>query len=94
MGDADFVTDGPTGETPRSITIPTDAVLGTTVMRVSTKFKDDGLPSFCENGFDGEVEDYALSIMPTLSVETFGFENFAEKPPNPARESVRYSICL
>ena len=83
LGDATSVADGITGNSPLSITIPNTAVLGETVMRVSTKYKDDGLPSSCENGFDGEVEDYVLDIMPTLSVDKFGFENFMVFPnPN------------
>ena len=95
MGDAFDIPDGPTDQTPRSITIPNDAILGTTIMRVSTKFKDDGLPSFCENGFDGEVEDYAISIMPTLSVETFGFENFVVYPnPNKGEFTIKLSTTL
>ncbi|PWH84083.1 peptidase [Algibacter marinivivus] len=83
MGDATNTSNGPTGETPRSITVPIDALLGSTVMRVSTKFKGDGIAGSCENSFDGEVEDYTLNIMPTLSVEEFGFENFLVFPnPN------------
>lgn len=63
LGDAFNVTDGFTGSSALSIIIPADAVLGTTIMRVSTKFKDDGLPSACEDSFDGEVEDYTINIL-------------------------------
>jgi hypothetical protein len=64
-------------------------------MRVSTKYKDDGLPSFCESDFDGEVEDYTLNIMPTLSVEEFGFENFVIYPnPNQGEFIVKLNASL
>ncbi|WP_396602426.1 reprolysin-like metallopeptidase [Algibacter sp. R77976] len=90
LGDAFNVTNGATGNSPLSITIPTDAILGSTVMRVSTKYKDDGIPTSCENGFDGEVEDYTLNIMPTLSVKEFGFENFVVYPnPNKGEFTIK-----
>ncbi|MEL0455612.1 reprolysin-like metallopeptidase [Flavobacteriaceae bacterium SZ-1-7] len=83
LGDAFNVANGRTGNSPLSITIPNDAILGNTIMRVATKYKDDGLPTSCENGFDGEIEDYTISVQPTLSIEEFGFENFAVFPnPN------------
>lgn len=83
LGDATNVTNGTTTNSPFSIAVPVAASLGNTIMRVSTKYKDDGLPTSCENGFDGEVEDYTLNVMPTLSIEEFGFENFMVFPnPN------------
>ena len=90
MGDAFNVNNGATGNSPLSISVPIDAVLGSTVMRVSTKFKGDGIAGSCENGFDGEVEDYTLNIMPTLSVEEFGFENFLVYPnPNKGEFTIK-----
>ncbi len=65
LGDATNVADGPTSGSPYSITVPADAVLGTTRMRVSTKFGTD--PSSCETGFDGEVEDYSVNIVSDLA---------------------------
>ncbi|MGB5417390.1 reprolysin-like metallopeptidase [Algibacter sp.] len=95
LGDAFNVADGATGNSPLSITIPVDAVLGNTKMRVTTKYKDDGLPSACENAFDGEVEDYGLNIMPTLSVEAFGFDNFAVYPnPNTGTFTIKLSTAI
>ncbi len=71
LGDATNVTNGATGHSPLSIMVPSDAVLGHTTMRVSTKYKGDGLPNFCEKGFDGEVEDYTITIQPaSTSFET------------------------
>ncbi|NMH88931.1 zinc-dependent metalloprotease [Flavivirga algicola] len=63
LGDATNVTNGVTTNSPLSITVPINAMPGNTVMRVSTKYKDDGLPVSCENGFDGEVEDYTINIL-------------------------------
>ncbi|MFI0428754.1 reprolysin-like metallopeptidase [Mariniflexile sp. HMF6888] len=83
LGTATNVTNSATSNSSLSITVPVDASLGKTIMRVSTKFDDDGPPSACENGFDGEVEDYTLSIMPTTTIDAFGFENLVVFPnPN------------
>ncbi|MCT4629080.1 choice-of-anchor D domain-containing protein [Winogradskyella sp.] len=43
-----------------SISIPATATLGTTRMRVSTKYGSN--PTSCETGFDGEVEDYGIVV--------------------------------
>ncbi|TGV01768.1 zinc-dependent metalloprotease [Flavivirga rizhaonensis] len=64
LGDASNIANGATANSPISITVPLNAVPGNTTMRVSTKFKDDGLPTSCDNGFDGEVEDYTINILP------------------------------
>ncbi len=61
MGSAFKVTDGPTSNSPRSITVPMTAIVGSTRMRVSTKYNVSPSSS-CETGFDGEVEDYTLII--------------------------------
>ncbi|TYA74398.1 reprolysin-like metallopeptidase [Seonamhaeicola marinus] len=63
LGDATNTANGLTGNSPISIVVPGNAVLGNTVMRVSTKYKDDGIPFSCENGFDGEVEDYTINVL-------------------------------
>ncbi|MFG6685097.1 reprolysin-like metallopeptidase [Mariniflexile sp. HNIBRBA6329] len=95
LGDATNVTNGTTGNSPRSITVPLAALLGNTIMRISTKFKDDGQPTACENGFDGEVEDYTLNITPTLTIEEFGFENFIVFPnPNKGAFSIQLNGSL
>ncbi len=65
LGDATGVSSGPTSNSPFSVKVPLDAVSGSTIMRVSTKYKDDGEPTPCENGFDGEVEDYTINILNT-----------------------------
>ncbi|NJX14467.1 reprolysin-like metallopeptidase [Tamlana crocina] len=82
LGDATDVSDGPTGNSPVSITIPNNAILGNTIMRVATKYKQDGAPTSCENDFDGEVEDYTINVEAELSIQEFGFANF-NVFPNP-----------
>ncbi len=68
LGGAYGVFDGPTSNSPHAIVIPSDAVLGTTTMRVSTKLVSDG-PNFssCQTGFDGEVEDYTVNVLESIA---------------------------
>jgi hypothetical protein len=95
LGDAFDETDGATGNSPLSVTVPIDALLGNTIMRVITKYKDDGLPTSCENGFDGEVEDYTVNVSATLNIETFGFDNFNVFPnPNAGKFTVKLNGSL
>lgn len=82
LGDAYNSSNIATDNSSLGITIPDDALLGNTLMRVSTKYKNEGLPLACETRFDGEVEDYALRVFPTKQIETFGFDNF-KVFPNP-----------
>jgi len=63
LGDVTNVSNSITNNSPLSITIPANAAIGDTKMRVATKFKDDGLPTPCENGFDGETEDYTITVL-------------------------------
>jgi hypothetical protein len=60
LGYVNNTPNGPTNNCPLSITIPADAQIGTTRMRVSAKYSSD--PSACATSFDGEVEDYTLNI--------------------------------
>jgi hypothetical protein len=53
--------DGPTDGSPFSISVPSDAELGATRMRVSAKWQFE--PTACETDFDGEVEDYTLNVV-------------------------------
>ncbi len=61
LGVAQNVTNGPTSFSPLSITVPANAVLGSTRMRVATKYYW-GYASPCDNNYDGEVEDYEIVI--------------------------------
>lgn len=79
---ADQLTDG----SPLTVTVPNDAVEGTTTMRVSTKYTPPGgndFPTSCEMGFDGEVEDYSLNVINNLSVNDNELDNLIIYPnPN------------
>ncbi|WP_299160392.1 GEVED domain-containing protein [uncultured Tenacibaculum sp.] len=57
-------TSGATSNSGLEITIPSDALTGTTTLRVSTKKADAGDPNSCELNFNGEVEDYTINITP------------------------------
>ncbi|MCF6295914.1 MAG: M12 family metallo-peptidase [Flavobacteriaceae bacterium] len=81
LGDVTNVTNDPTGNSPLAITIPADALLGNTIMRVSTKYSS--APTSCENGADAEVEDYTVNVFASLSVGENVFDNFIIYPnPN------------
>ena len=60
MGTATNVSDGATGNSPLSITIPS-GFTGSTRMRVTTEYNAD--PTACGTNFDGEVEDYTINIV-------------------------------
>ena len=83
LGTANSTDDGPTNLSPLSITIPTFALTGSTVMRVSTRYNSDA--TSCQTGFDGEVEDYSLNVQDnTASIEDFAFSGF-NLYPNPTK---------
>ncbi len=66
MGNAANEVDGPTSNSPLSITVPSGASIGATRMRVSAKYEDpdvtEGSATSCEEGYDGEVEDYTINV--------------------------------
>jgi hypothetical protein len=78
LGTAVNVTDGATSNSPLSITVPAGAELGETRMRVSTVYNGGGtLPTPCQNGVLGEVEDYSINVLATaipVPVELIYFE--------------------
>ncbi len=61
LGMAYNVFDEATSSSPLQISIPNGALLGTTRMRVSTKYSTYAYN--CETDFDGEVEEYSLRII-------------------------------
>ena len=62
LGSTQNSADGITSNSPVTINVPSTAILGNTIMRVSAKFGSAAAP--CETGFDGEVEDYKVIILP------------------------------
>lgn len=83
LGSATGTPDGPTDLSPLTITIPTSAVLGSTTMRVSSRYNSD--PVSCSGStFDGEVEDYTINVLDaTASIKDFAFDGF-NLYPNPS----------
>jgi len=81
LGSAVNTPDGPTSLSPLNVTVPQDAIIGNTILRVSAKY--NSYPTSCETDFDGEVEDYGVIVTPALGI----IENtFAAEPiiyPNP-----------
>jgi len=60
LGTAYDVDDDITSKSPLEITVPNDAKIGKTRMRISTKA--DEYPTSCEWKFYGEVEDYTIVV--------------------------------
>lgn len=89
LGSAQNVANGPTSNSPLSFTVPSDAVLGNTVMRVTTKYFSAA--NSCENDHDAEVEDYTINVLASLSVEEFGLNNIVLYP-NPTSTILNISI--
>mgnify|MGYP005988618757 CR=1 FL=1 len=66
-----------------AITIPTDALAGSTTLRITTKLVDEGDPNSCELSFNGEVEDYTITITPDFTIEnTTGGGSICNKATN------------
>jgi hypothetical protein len=87
MGDVKNVSNGAPDNSPINITIPSNAVIGSTRMRVSAKF--NGNPTSCETGFNGEVEDYTIIVDNVLNTEgALEIENSISVYPNPVKEII------
>lgn len=81
LGVAQNVANGQPDGSPLSIVVPSDAVIGNTVMRVSTQYA--AFPTACANGHDAEVEDYTINVLGSLSVDEFSIDSFVVYPnPN------------
>ena len=84
------------GETSKSgleVTIPTAALTGSTTLRVSSKLASAGNPESCELNFDGEVEDYTITITPsfTLTNKTEGL-SICNKAINQVEYKLDYKV--
>ncbi|SFB93460.1 GEVED domain-containing protein [Kaistella jeonii] len=67
LGTAFNKTDGTTSLSPLDITVPTGAYLGDVRMRISAKF--NSAATSCITDFDGEVEDYTITIAQPVNAE-------------------------
>ncbi|WP_353778365.1 choice-of-anchor J domain-containing protein [Winogradskyella sp. 3972H.M.0a.05] len=65
-----FDDDGPSSNSPLTITVPNDADLGDTRMRVHSEYFAPGFEQVagpCEGSGDGEIEDYTITILPSTA---------------------------
>lgn len=69
-----------TASSPFGITVPSSAVVGTTRMRVSSKYNGD--PGSTETGFDGEVEDYSIIVTNSGGLDSAIFLWSQNTPPS------------
>ena len=90
LGSATNTPNGPAGNSPLSVTVPSDAVDGSTVMRVTTKYASGA--TSCENSHDAEVEDYTVIVVPLLSVDEFGSLGGFSVFPNPNNGSFNVKL--
>jgi hypothetical protein len=86
LGFAYNTIDDPTDLSPLSITVPSGANIGNTVMRVSSRYTNSmTYPTSCMEDFDGEVEDYTIIVEDvTASIDDVSFEGF-NLYPNPTK---------
>lgn len=97
LGTTANIADQLTDASPLTITVPTDAVAGTTLMRVSTKYSPPSpdpldFPTSCETGFDGEVEDYSINVINDLSIDDNDLNNLSVYPnPNNGTFSIGFN---
>ena len=69
-----------------TLNIPTDAPLGTHILRAKAidLTTGDNLTNPCDNFSYGEVHDYSVNIISTLSTENIDFKNNFNIYPNPS----------
>ena len=67
LGNVKNKTNGTTSKIP-TITIPANTVVGNLRMRVSCE--RSAYPGPCDTGFNGEVEDYTINVLPTITTGT------------------------
>ena len=89
LGSVNNVANQPTNNSPLSITVPSNAVLGSTTMRVSTRYFN--YPAACGSGFDGEVEDYTVNVG-NLSIDSNSMTSTFNLWPNP--NSGEFTVSL
>lgn len=61
-----------------SITVPEDALLGSTTMRISTKVNSN--PNSCGLNFNGEVEDYTITVEESFATDNTLFNDLKIGP--------------
>lgn len=90
LGTAFGTANGPASNSGLMVAVPADAVLGNTVMRVTTKY--NSASTSCENSHDAEVEDYTVNVLTSLTVDEFGTGTSFSVYPNPNNGSFNVKI--
>ncbi|WP_299885945.1 reprolysin-like metallopeptidase [uncultured Lacinutrix sp.] len=94
LGTAANVVDVATSDSPYTIMVPADAILGTTTMRVRMENTLSDIDSLtpCGTGFWGQVEDYSVNVTDALSVDEFSLNNLSIYPnPNNGAFNVKFN---
>ncbi|AZJ36894.1 reprolysin-like metallopeptidase [Tenacibaculum singaporense] len=74
-----------------SITVPEDAPLGSTTMRVSTKANSN--PNSCGLNFNGEVEDYTVTVEESFATDNTLFDDLQTYPiPSNGEFTVSFKV--
>ncbi|WP_289043422.1 reprolysin-like metallopeptidase [uncultured Olleya sp.] len=81
LGTATNVVNGPTSNSGLNVVVPSDAVIGATTMRITTKYSSAA--GSCDNNHDAEVEDYTVNVQTSLSISEFDFAGSFNVYPNP-----------
>ena len=93
LGTTTGAVNGQTSLSPLDIRVPSNAVLGNTMMRVTTKYENDGVQTPCEVGADASVEDYTIIVDKTAGTNEFDFSDF-EMYPNPASDVLTIQLSM
>ena len=69
LGESENTADGPTSNSPLTITVPVDAALGDTRLRVLCQYFPIAIPTNgpCDGSTDGEIEDYTVTVLPGIT---------------------------
>ncbi|MFL0353209.1 reprolysin-like metallopeptidase [Xanthomarina sp. GH4-25] len=94
LGTALNVIDVATTDSPYTIMVPVDAVLGTTTMRIIMKNEqlaniDSLVP--CDTAFWGQVEDYSVNVLSELSIGEFDVNSISVYP-NPSQGELNIKL--
>ncbi len=78
-----------------SITIPEDAEIGATVLRIAVKKAIEQTANSCEFGFDGEVEDYTINIQESFATYKNLFTDLQVFPvPSDGKLTVKFKVKI
>ncbi|CAA6830135.1 MAG: Unknown protein [uncultured Aureispira sp.] len=90
LGFAQNTGDGPTNLSPLMISVPANAMVGQTRMRVACLY--NASPTACISGVDGEVEDYTLIVEPMGLGVNSTLTSSVQIYPNPTTGEFRVDL--